>query len=316
MTLAVGSPEWVAERRSGIGGSDIGKILGVSKFGGPMDVYLEKRGMTAPLIESEAMTWGKLLEEPVAHEYALRSGRKVRRAAGFIRRPGYEWAFANVDRWSDKAGTPRRVLEVKTAGAFAASDFGEEETDQVPPDYLTQVMWYLAVTGKDTADLAALIGGQRLRRYTIERDDDLIDGMFVIAEKFHRDTEQGIAPDIDGSDGSALYLASKYKDTGTERTMDDALAMLATQYAALKADVKAREAEIDLVGNRIRDLMGNDRWSEGSGVRVVYGVTAGRTTVQWEAFLKAQGIPATAVEPFKKVGEPGRSLTVTMRGDV
>lgn len=316
MTLVPGSPEWVAERRTGVGGTDIARILGVSRFGGPMGSFLEKRGLAAPLIESSAVRWGKLLEQPVAHEYAVKTGRKVRRAAGFIRQDGRPWAFANVDRWSDKAGTARRILEVKTAGEFAAKDFGEENTDQVPPDHLLQVMWYIAVTGKDTADLAVLIGGQKHRIYTVERDDALIAGMLEVAEKFWRDTEQGIPPEIDGSEGSSLYLAHKYRDTGIERPMDDKLAQLGTLYAALKESVKAREEKITKVGNQIRDLMGDARWAEGSGVRVVYSAVKGRTTTKWAELVAARNIPPSVIEEFSSVGAPTRALTVTMKGDV
>ena len=120
--LIPGSPEWIAERRTGLGGTDLPKILGVSRFGGPMDVFMEKQGLTAPLIETEAMRWGSILEEPVAQEYARKSGRKVRHAAGFLRHPAYQWAYANLDRWSLKRGTAKRVLECKTGGEFTKKD--------------------------------------------------------------------------------------------------------------------------------------------------------------------------------------------------
>ena len=314
--LVAGSAEWIAERRTGLGGTDMPKILGVSRFGGPMDVFMEKAGLTAPLIESEAMEWGKLLEDPVARKYADKTGRKVSRAAGFIRRAGFPYLYANIDRWSDKRGTPRRVLEVKTAGEFNVKDFGTEGTDQVPPDYLLQVMHYLSVTGKDEADLAVLIGGQKHRVYTIERDADLIDGMTEVAAKFWSDKEQGIAPDIDGSEGSSLFLAHKFADTGVELPMTDDLAMLATAYAALKADVKAREGEMALTGNRIRELMGNARWAEGSGVRVVYSERKGAATVRWADLAAAFSVLPAQIKAFTTDGDPTRSLTVTMKGDV
>jgi putative phage-type endonuclease len=184
-----------------------------------MDVYMEKLGLTAPLIETEVMRWGKILEEPVAREYAVKTGRKIRRAAGFIRDPAHPFLYANVDRWSDKVGTPRRVYEGKTSGMFAAKDFGEEGTDQVPPDYLIQAMHYLYVTGKDTADLAVLVGGQKHRIYTIERDDELIRDMVEQAEEFWSNTQQGIPPELDGSEGSAAYLRHQYRDVGLERRL-------------------------------------------------------------------------------------------------
>jgi len=314
--MIAGSAEWIAERRTGLGGTDLPKILGVSRFGGPMDVYMDKAGLTAPIIESEAMRWGTILEQPVALEYAHKTGRKVSRAAGFLRHPVAPYLYANIDRWSDKKGTPRKVLEVKTSGEFAAKDFGEEYTDQVPADYLVQVMHYLNVTGKDEADLAVLVGGQKHRIYTIPRDDELIRGMDEVAWQFWSDKEQGIPPDIDGSEGSSLYLAHKYKDTGVELPMDDALAMLATRYAALKADVKARTAEIDLVGNQLRSLMGDARWSEGAGVRVLYAERAGPTKVNWEGLVKALPIPVDVIEKYTTIGAPTRALTVTMKGDI
>ena len=35
---------WLRERRRGIGGSDIGAILGLNKYRSPLDVYLDKIG--------------------------------------------------------------------------------------------------------------------------------------------------------------------------------------------------------------------------------------------------------------------------------
>lgn len=314
--LAVGSPEWVAERRTGLGGTDIPKILGVSRFGGPMDVYMDKMGLTAPLLETEAMKWGKLLEDPVAREYAFKTGRLVRRAAGFIRHPSYTFLYANLDRWSDKKGTARRVYEGKTSGEFAAKEFGEEGTDQVPPDYLLQAMHYLAVTGKDEADMAVLVGGQKHRIYTIPRDDELIAGMTEEAVRFWRNKEQGIPPEIDGTEGAKDYLTYKYRDEGTERPMTDEIASLATAYAALKAEGKEREKEIATIGNQLRDLMGNARWAEGDGVRVTYAERKGATTVKWAELVEARRIPPEVVAEFTATGAPTRALTVTMRADI
>lgn len=314
--LEVGSPEWIAERRTGVFGTDMPKILGVSRYGGPMEVYLEKSGLTAPLIASEAMRWGNILEEPVAAEYAAKTGRTVRRAAGFLRHPVYSFLGANIDRWSLKRGTPKRVLEIKTTGPFGAKDFGEPGSDQVPPDHLLQSMHYLAVTGAEVADLAVLIGGQKHEIYTIERDETLIEAMIDAAAKFWADFEQGIPPEIDGSEGSSLYLAHKYRDTGVERPMTDDLASLATKYAALKAQTKDVADEITLTGNLIRSLMGDARWTEGSGVRVVYSEVAGRRTVNWPELVRVRGIPQELVEEFTAVGAPTRALTVTMKGDI
>lgn len=310
MTVLASDPEL---RRTGLGGTDVARILGLSRFGGPMNVFLEKRGQTAPLIETEPMKWGKLLEEPIAQEYAQKSGRKVRRAAAFLRHPTYDVFYANIDRWSLLRGTPKRVLECKTTSVFTADDFGEEGTDQVPADYLVQTMHYMAVTDTVIADLAVLIGGNKHRVYTIPRDEELIADMREQSLAFWDDTQRGIPPDIDGSAASDAYLRKTYRDKGTERPMTADLASLGTMYQGLAEEIKENEARRKAIGNEIRDLMGDHRWAEGEGVKVVYAERAGARRVDWPALAKAQRIPEALIEEFVGHDEPIRALTVTVK---
>lgn len=300
-------------RRTGLGGSDMARILGLSRFGGPMDVYMEKIGQSAPLMESEPMRWGKLLEPSIADEYAVRSGRKVRRAAAFLRHPAYDFIYANIDRWSLLKGTPKRVLECKTASVFFSDDFGEPGTDQVPDDYLVQVMHYLWVTGTTIADLAVLVGGQRFAIYTIHRDDDLIADMEREAVTFWENTQARIPPDIDTSEGTREYLRRTYRDTETERPMDDRLVHLATAYEGLRLEIKDAQARREELGNRIRDLMGNARWAEGEGVKVTYGSQQSPRKVDWPRIAEAAKVPPALIEEFTERPDPIRVLRVVVK---
>jgi len=309
----VGSPEWLAERRTGLGGTDVARILGLSRFGGAMDVFLEKRALSAPLIETEAMRWGKLLEDPVAQEYAVKTGRKIRRAAGFLRHPYYSQFYANIDRWSLAKGTPKRVLEVKTTSIFTADDFGEEGTDQVPGDYLVQVMHYMLVTGTETADLAVLIGGNKHRVYTIERDEILVDDMIERSLAFWRDTQAGIPPAVDGSEASDAYLRATYRDKGTEAPMTSDLAALATMYKGVSAEIAEGEDRKKLLRNEIADAMGDHRWAEGEGVKVTYAERAGASRTNWGELAKAKGITDPDIAEFTTKAEPIRSINVTVK---
>ena len=115
-----------------LGGSDMARILGLSRFGGPMDAWMEKRRLSAPLVETAPMRWGKLLEEPIAHEYATVTGRRVTRWSKTIRHPQYPFLGAHIDRKAKGKDEPTRILECKTAGTFMVSDFGEPGTDEVP----------------------------------------------------------------------------------------------------------------------------------------------------------------------------------------
>jgi predicted phage-related endonuclease len=73
----------------------------------------------------------------------------------------------------DGTFTANKLLECKTSSAFSKNDWGEPGTDQVPPLYLVQCAWYMAITECQSADLAVLIGNSDFRVYTIDRDLEL-----------------------------------------------------------------------------------------------------------------------------------------------
>ena len=199
--------EWLAARRLGVGGSDIGAIMGLSPYRTPMDVWLDKRGEPQPISNAEAMYWGTVLEDVVATEYAKRTGYKVQRINGMMLHPQRPWMIANIDRavvnpavagnvrWRDGRLTTDRILECKTANGFMAPQWGEPGSDNVPDGYLLQCQWYMAVTGTEVADLAVLIGGSDFRTYTIERNETLIEQMIEAGATFWQGVISGVAPD-------------------------------------------------------------------------------------------------------------------------
>ncbi len=76
-----------ADRLTGIGGSDLAAILGLSKWRSPYQVWLEKTGRSQPDLSTLPMRWGTYAEEFVAREYAERTGRGVQRYNAMSARP-------------------------------------------------------------------------------------------------------------------------------------------------------------------------------------------------------------------------------------
>lgn len=152
--------EWLQSRRLGIGGSDVAAILGLSKYSSPYQLWLDKTGRSE--LEdstSEPAYWGNMLEDIVAKEYAKRNGVKVQRVNATIAHPEHDWMRANIDRAiinpeisgnvriKDGKLTTDRILECKTANQYLAKLWGDEQSEQVPDYYLTQVQWYMGITG-------------------------------------------------------------------------------------------------------------------------------------------------------------------------
>jgi putative phage-type endonuclease len=181
-----------ANRAGCIGGSDAAMILGVSPYGGPLEAYLQIRGLTE-VEENEAMRWGNLLEEPIAREWARRHGVDlVSPPPDYTHHhPDHSWMIAHPDYLI--AGK-REGLEIKNIGEWSAAGLdGPAGATEPLPAHLIQCHHYMEVLDYDRWHLACLVGGNRLVEFTLERDRTL--GAAII-ERLRRFHDEHLAPGI------------------------------------------------------------------------------------------------------------------------
>ena len=156
--------EWLAERRKSVGASESPKV-----FDAPLDVWQRKLGLAPDVEQTEPMEIGKLMEPVIQTLYTRRTGREIAAVQKFVRHPGYPYMTATLDA----VASDGRLVEFKNAGAWAR-EWGDSHTDEIPEPYLIQVQHQMACTGAEVVDVAALIGGNQFRVYTVERHDWLI----------------------------------------------------------------------------------------------------------------------------------------------
>ena len=176
-TIDLSREAWLEARKAGLGGSDAGAILGLNPWKTAADVWLVKTGREPDAEDNDAMYWGRRLEDLVADEYGVRTGRRVQRH-NFMRRVGC--MVANLDRLvvpddgtvASYRGEVRttRALEVKTArdsGLWA---------DGLPAWYEAQVMHYMALHPTiQFIDVPVLFLSERkFEVFSVARRDDLI----------------------------------------------------------------------------------------------------------------------------------------------
>lgn len=260
---------WLEARRSGIGGSDIAAILGLSPWKTALDVWLDKTGQAEDSVgNAEAVRWGTILEDVVAREYSERTERAVQRVNRILRHPAHEWAIGNIDRAIVAPGSRVRVaddggtllgadglLEVKTASAYKGGEWGRDgDEDAVPVHYQAQVMWYMGITGQPWCDVAALIGGQRMVIRRIHRDDETIAAMLERAHDFwhlHVLTRQPPEPTT-AKDVERLFPA----DNGEAVEATDDLLAAYNAAREAKARIAQAEADYDAAVERIKLALG------------------------------------------------------------
>lgn len=264
--------EWLAQRRKGIGSSDAPIIFGESPWSDPLTLWCQKLGLDGfTMDESEPMKWGHILEEPIAREFNERTGRDVASPGEFFiyQHPLFDWMQATPDRIQiDSERELPGLLEIKTANAFAASEWGES----APLHYQIQVQHQLAVTGFQWGTICVLIGGQQLKWFDIERNERFIQNLIRVESEFWTlvETEKPPVPQVH-SESLVKALQKLHPDDNGEsiELPADALGWDA-ELQAIKAQVKELEARKSDIENRIKVAIGAATFGKIHGLDYVY----------------------------------------------
>lgn len=275
--------EWLALRRTGIGGSDAGAIMGVSPYKGAYSVWADKMGKLPPIEDNEAMRQGRDLENYVARRFAEKTGLRVRHEYGMLRSVEHPCMLADIDRRivGELAG-----LECKTSKDITLSRYRNGE---FPMEYYCQCLHYLAVTGWDCWYLAVLVYGTDLLVFKICRDEvlDDIDALIKAEEAFWGNVQDGRSPVPDGLESTAEALGHVYpRDDGTTVCADDEADNALCELAALKARKREMDSEISALENMIKHAMGEAEVMAGSSVSASWR-TSERSAISREKLLRA-----------------------------
>jgi putative phage-type endonuclease len=247
--------QWFKERQKGIGGSDVGAIMGVSRWKSLLEVYVEKTEEIKEVKEfRELFYWGNTLEEVVAREFSIRTGKKVRKDNRQLIHKTHEFMIGNIDR---KIVGENAILECTTVNAFKTKEW---DGDEIPPEYILQCQHYMEVMGADTCYIAALIGGQRFVYKEIKRDEELI-SMIVKAEKdfWLNHVQKRIPPKLDGSEAASKYLSKTFKniDKSLEVNLKAEYKDEINEYLNIKNQMKILDEALKVIENNLKNELGN-----------------------------------------------------------
>ena len=273
------SHEPTNKRPFGIGGSDIGAILGLSPYRSAAQVWAELvSGAGRRGTDALHLRFGRHAESFVASEYERATGLWTTPHPQTIFHRSHPHLFAHVDRLvscsaEDDGSTPPlaracRVLECKTANAFSREDWGEAGSDRVPPSYLVQCAWYMALSELPQADLAVLIGNNDFRIYHLPRDLELEELIIERANTFWHEHVLARTPPRPASpeDASILYPRSL-----ADTTVAASPQILETvrRYQACQGRLKLLEQESESLKTEIMAFMGEQELLSHEGMPLV-----------------------------------------------
>ena len=214
-TIGLDKKEWLKYRKRGITGTDAGAITGLNPYVSAFQIYNDKISEEIQEFDNESMRQGRDMEEYVASRFEEETGLKVRRANAIYQNEEHPFMLADFDRLivGQKAG-----LECKTVSPFSADKWKD---GKIPLHYQMQVQHYLAVSGYDCWYIAALIFGNEFIIRKIERDEELIQYLITIEERFWNEhVLVKVMPNPDGTENCSQIISQIYFRSDEDKTVE------------------------------------------------------------------------------------------------
>jgi putative phage-type endonuclease len=288
-------------RKAGLGGSDIGAVLSLSPYKSALDVYYDKTEPKPEQEHNELFYWGHALEKPVGDRFIKdHPDFEVIRDVPVAFHPQHEWMLANVDGLFDDDKGQRGILEIKTVNAFAADDWGLENSDEVPLSYACQCAWYMAVMDADYAIVAALFGGNAYKEFRIERDLEIEHTIIQRGSDFwHNNVLARVPPEPKTADDVARLFK---RDLGTVLEADDNILNLCQEIKRLKGDAKDLDGLIQELTTNLKKIIGDAATVQYAG----YCIASWRNNKEsaktdWQALVKELNPDPELINKYTKI---------------
>jgi putative phage-type endonuclease len=293
------SDEDRALRAHGIGSSEIAAIADLDPHKGPTQVWLDKLGLL-PRSENVAKWSGHKLEPVIADMYAEHTGAVLIDGGGTQVHPVHSWARATRDRCANPG--PAEIVEIKNVGAWALRFWWIEGRFQAPVDKVIQAQWQLAVCGGERVHLAALLGGTDFRIFEVVRDDEMIEALFEIAERFWIDHVLARVPPDDDPEQRRTAMEALYPRS------NGLLLPRTTEAEAIHArllDIEDRENALE-VDRAEAEAAALGLLGAHDGVEGLFTWRTQRGRIDWKVAAQAAGVSEKDAERYR--GKPYRVL--------
>ena len=237
------------ERREYIGGSDIAAVMGMNRWKTSLTLWLEKIGEIDLNDNSnnEAKELGRELEDFVAKKFSKKTGLKVRKRQEKYTHKKYPFLVAHVDRII--VGTDE-LLECKTCSSYKKDEW---EGEEIPQEYILQVIWYLGITGRKRGHIAVLIGGQCFKTRVVEFDAELFEIMVNMAVEFWDCVQTKTMPAIAPEDNEVM--SKIYPDINEEYIENQDLESQIEKLVSIKAEMSALDVEKKLLEAELKNII-------------------------------------------------------------
>ena len=264
-----GQEAWLQARLGGIGGSEVGALVGISDYDTSFSVWNTKKHGGKDLSALAAIEWGHRLEEVVAAKTADNIGMVSRFAGGLWADRERPILRVTPDRFACKPRQwrARALIECKTAGddehwADGTIHPSAHGTGSAPLSYQAQAQWQMGIIGLPICYLGCLVLGRERQFFTVEIHFDK-EWFNELADEAERFWVQNVL-----ADEPPMHNFRHPKTEELLKTLHPSVVIPSVQLPddagdwardlkAAQANLKQAEAEVDAIKNYFRMWTGD-----------------------------------------------------------
>jgi predicted phage-related endonuclease len=252
---------WLEARRSYLTASDMPAVLGESKFGSPLSIYLEKvegGERPAPTIHDPAF-WGTVFERPILDAIAPQYGWQIHNYGGalLVSRSVPELA-CTLDAELVVDGQPA-AYEGKTTQEWLHGEWNEE--DQLAPKrVLIQVQAQLKVTSAPFTKTFCLVGGNKPHLIHVDPMREFQGLLVEMARTFMKAVRERQQPAASYQDKDLLRKMYPDERSFSFVKLPDEAAGWSAEIARLAEEQKALDRQESALKRRIEQCIGDAEW--------------------------------------------------------
>jgi putative phage-type endonuclease len=201
---------WLQARLAGVGGSEIGVLLGLSKWTTRHQLWQIKVGLETDDTASALMERGTDIEPVILRKFSEQTGLAIRRQ-GLVQSRRNPHMLFSVDALVEDGCT----VETKLVSQYARHNWVDEQTGEKRPplNYEWQVRQGLATMGKARGYLAALDADSwKLEIYEIEARDTDFAVVDDTINEFWPYVETGTPPPIDYASATPEEMLARFRE--------------------------------------------------------------------------------------------------------
>jgi putative phage-type endonuclease len=309
------SQEQLEMRLTGVTGSEIAAVAGLSPYAGPLDIWLLKKQLAESIEDNYHTERGNFFEPAMLSWYAYRwyayRTKQTLRYPGTLRHPKHNVVIATPDAATDRCG-----VEAKAPSRRTWHQWGEPGTDDVPEHYALQATFEAAVLGLPSVDVVTVLDDD-LAVFPVRFDEELFAALLGIAERFwHDHVLADVPPPPDASKRARAWLLKEHpKSTLPLIDASEKMIELAREYDKARAAETEAEKRREALGNQLRMLLEDHAGARADGVSISYKNNKDSVVVDWQSIVSNAQIPEHIIASHTYTKPGPRVLRVTVKGE-